>query len=81
MSEPILPFIEFLQNNIGRRALFLTAEFPFISIGEILEIIEDVRVAVDTAEQPIFENRNWIIHIDAILVLYIETEGFPKSPS
>ncbi|PLT28551.1 hypothetical protein [Peribacillus deserti] len=76
-----LAFREFLQQSVGKRALFLTAEFPFLYIGEILEIIEDyVRVAVDTTEQPVFEDRNWIIHIDAIQVLYIETEGFPKIP-
>ncbi|MBM7693051.1 hypothetical protein JOC77_002490 [Peribacillus deserti] len=74
-------FIEFLEQNIGKRALFLTAEFPFLYIGEILEIIEDyVRVLVDTTEQPVFEDRRWIIHIDAIRVLYVETEGFPDIP-
>ena len=74
-------FTEFVTRGIGKRALFLTAEFPFISIGTITDVVVDyVLVDVDTAEQAIFEDRIWAIHIEAIRVIYYEMDGFPRIP-
>ena len=74
-------FTGFIARGIGKRALILTAEFPFIYIGTITEVIMDyVLVDVDTAEQAIFEDRIWAIHIEAIRVIYYEMDGFPRIP-
>ena len=76
-----MEFIEFLRDGIGRRAMFLTAEFPFIYIGTITDIVIDyVLVDVDTAEQSVFENRIWAIHANAIQAMYYEMDGFPRIP-
>ena len=76
-----MEFIEFLRSGIGRRAMFLTAEFPFIYIGIITDIVIDyVLVDVDTAEQSVFENRTWAIHANAIQAMYYEMDGFPRIP-
>ena len=76
-----MKFIEFIREGIGRRTMFLTAEFPFIYIGTIENIVEDyVLVDVDTAEQAVFEDRTWAIHANAIQAMYYEMEGFPRIP-
>lgn len=76
-----MEFIRFLRDGIGRRAMFLTAEFPFIYIGTITDILIDyVLVDVDTAEQSVFENRTWAIHANAIQAMYYEMDGFPRIP-
>lgn len=68
-------------DNIGGRTLILTAQFPFLFIGKILEVVEDfVRVDVETTHIEQLENRTWLLHIDTIATFYIEKPGEPPIP-
>lgn len=59
---------------IGRRALILIAEFPFMIIGTILRVKGDyVLIDVETTHTNDFESREMFIHIDPIQVFFIET--------
>jgi hypothetical protein len=77
----MIEFAEFVTKGIGERAFILITEFPFVYIGTIMDVVNDyVLVDVDTAEQAIFEDRIWAIHLEAIRVIYYEMEGFPRIP-
>lgn len=67
--------------GIGHKVLVLSPSYPFVFIGEILGVEDDiVEIFVETTHFPQLENRSWFIHIDNIEVFYIEREGAPKIP-
>lgn len=71
---------EFVK-GIGKKAFFLTSQFPFIFIGVIQAVVEDyIVVKVETTQIQQLEDRIWQIHMDTINVFYIEREGGPKIP-
>lgn len=69
------------EKNTGRKVLLLMGQYPFLFIGEILEVVQDyIRVAVDTTQIAQLENRVWLLHIDTISAFYIEKPGQPLIP-
>jgi len=68
-------------DNIGSRVLLLTGQFPFLFVGEILEVVSDfIRLDVQTTQIAQLENRTWLLHIDTISTFYIEQPGEPPIP-
>lgn len=66
--------VRYFQKNIGRRIFILTEAFPFMFIGKIKAIIEDMAVLdVETTSVPALEGKEWSLHIHSIEVFYIET--------
>ena len=73
--------VETFIDGIGSKVLILTPSYPFLFIGEILDVIEDaVEVCVEVTQFSQLENRNWFIHIHNIEVFYIEQPGQPRIP-
>ena len=73
--------IEYFRKNIGRRGFILTEAFPFMFIGKIKSIVEDMVVLdVETTSVPALEGREWMVHIHSIEVFYIETGIGAKIP-
>ena len=73
--------VQHFRRNIGRKAFILTEAFPFMFIGFIKDVIEDMVVLnVLTTHVPALESREWIIHIHSIEVFYIESDLGPKIP-
>ncbi|WP_019413650.1 hypothetical protein [Paenisporosarcina sp. TG20] len=69
------------KRNIGRRVFILTEAFPFMFIGEIKGVMEDiVALDVETTSVPALEGKEWKVHIDSIDVFYIETGIGAKIP-
>ncbi|MFJ7831029.1 hypothetical protein ACQKL6_17155 [Peribacillus sp. NPDC097197] len=69
------------RDGIGLRALILTPSYPFMFIGEILDVVEDVaKICVEITQFSQLENRNWFVHIHNIEVFYIERPGKPRIP-
>ncbi|MBT2758778.1 hypothetical protein J7E71_23180 [Mesobacillus foraminis] len=67
--------------NIGRKAFILTPSYPFMFIGEIMDVMGDlVEIAVETTHFSQLEDRSWFIHVDNIEVFYIEMPGEPCIP-
>jgi hypothetical protein len=65
----------------GRRVFMLLQSYPFIFIGKIEEVIDDMVVLqVETSQFPALENRQWHIHIHIIEVFYIEKSTGPRIP-
>ncbi|WP_246938571.1 hypothetical protein [Bacillus pinisoli] len=74
--------IEHFVNGIGRRAFLLTPAFPFLFIGTIKDVVEDLLVMdVETTHIAQLENREWHIHIDSIEVFFIERDNGPRIPN
>lgn len=73
--------IDHFIDGIGRKLLSLTSSFPFIFIGEIIDVVEDyVVVDVETTSIAELEERRWHIHIHDIEVFYIERDDGPRIP-
>ena len=73
--------IDTFIDGIGSKTLILTPSYPFLFIGEILDVVEDVvEVCVEVTQFSQLENRNWFIHIHNIEVFYIEKSGQPRIP-
>ena len=73
--------IEHFRENMGKRVFILTEAFPFMFIGTIKAVNDDmVLLAVETTSVPSLEGKNWTLHIHSIEVFYIETETGPKIP-
>jgi len=71
---------EFIQ-GVGRRALLLTAQFPFLFIGEILAAFEDyIQIDVEVTHTEQLEKRIWTLHIGTVNAFYIERPGLPPIP-
>jgi hypothetical protein len=67
--------------GIGRKAIILTPSFPFLFIGTIVDVMEDViEMDVETTHFVQLEDRTWFIHIHNIEVFYIERPGEPRIP-
>lgn len=64
------------QSNRGKRSLVLIAEFPFLIIGTIQDVVRDyVIIETETTSIAELEGKNLNIHIDQVQVFYIETGG------
>ncbi|KMK75131.1 hypothetical protein [Alkalihalobacillus pseudalcaliphilus] len=71
---------EAFEEAIGRRALILIEEFPFLIIGEIEEVIGDfVFICVETTHISEIEGRVIRVHLDDVQTFYIEMNG-PRIP-
>ncbi|QED46202.1 hypothetical protein [Cytobacillus dafuensis] len=69
------------RKNKDKKVFILTESFPFMFIGKIKEVLDDTAVLdVQTTSVPALEGKEWILHIDAIEVFYIETGIGPKIP-
>lgn len=67
-----------LKESICSRILILTAEFPFLIIGKIKKVEGDyVFVDIETTNVDKFEEKIIRIHVDRIIVFYIETDDEP----
>ncbi|WP_254052761.1 hypothetical protein [Bacillus sp. V59.32b] len=70
-----------IRAGIGRKIFMLTPQFPFMFIGIIDDVIDDVVVLeVETTHFQQLENRRWVIHIDQIEVFFIERDDAPLIP-
>lgn len=73
--------IEHFRANIERRVFILTEAFPFMFIGTIKAVNDDMALlAVETTSIPSLEGKEWTLHIHSIEVFYIETENGVKIP-
>jgi hypothetical protein len=73
--------IEHFTNGIGQRTIILSPSYPFMFIGEIINVMGDiVEIFVETTHFAQLENRPWFIHIDNIEVFYIERDGDIQIP-
>ena len=73
--------IEHFRANIGRRVFILTEAFPFMFIGTIKAVNNDMALlAVETTSVPSLEGKEWTLHIHSIEVFYIETGLGAKIP-
>lgn len=74
--------IQTFENSIGKKVLILSPSFPFLFIGMIQDVQEDlVLLDVDTTQYQQLENRLWYVHLHQIEVFYIEEENSPAIPS
>ncbi|WP_046180175.1 hypothetical protein [Domibacillus tundrae] len=73
--------VNHFKRHIGRKAFILTEAFPFMFIGKIKKVLDDMAVlSVETTSVPALENREWSVHIHSIEAFYIEKVGSPKIP-
>ncbi|CAM3096960.1 hypothetical protein FITA111629_03260 [Filibacter tadaridae] len=85
-SQPIndireAAIIKHFRKNIEKRVFILTEAFPFMYIGKIVNVVEDlVEILVQTTSIPALEGKTWIVHIHSIDVFYIETGVGAKIP-
>lgn len=67
---------EEFSDNVGRRALVLISPYPFLIIGEILDVISDYLVIkAEVTNVAELDNEVFRVHIDDIEVFYIEKHG------
>lgn len=73
--------VKHFRKHIGKRVFILMEAFPFMFIGEIKSVIDDMAVLfVETTSVPALEKKEWSVHIHAIDVFYIETKLGTKIP-
>ena len=73
--------VDLFRVNIGRRVFMLMPNYPFIFIGKIEKVIDDmVLLDVETSQFPALEKVKWHIHIHNIEVFYIEKSTGPRIP-
>ena len=73
--------VNYFKRHIGRKAFILMEAFPFMFIGRIEKVIDDMAVlSVETTSVPALEDREWSLHIHSIEAFYIEKMGSPKIP-
>lgn len=73
--------IEHFRANIKKRVFILTEAFPFMFIGTIKAVNNDIALlAIETTSIPALEGKEWSLHIHSIEVFYIETDTGPKIP-
>ncbi|RFU61851.1 hypothetical protein D0466_16510 [Peribacillus glennii] len=73
--------INHFREGIGSKVFVLSPSYPFMFIGEILDVVEDmIEIAVETTHFQPLENRIWFIHVHNIEVFYIERPGEPRIP-
>jgi hypothetical protein len=69
---------EQFRNSIGKRALILMAEVPFLIIGKIAKVESDyVFIDVESTHIDQLEGKLFRIHLDRIMSFYIEKNGRP----
>lgn len=67
--------------GIGHKVFILTPSYPFMFVGIIMDVVEDLAVIdVETTHFSQLEKRTWFIHIHNIEVFYIERDGEAKIP-
>jgi hypothetical protein len=67
--------VNHFNENIGSKVFILTESFPFMFIGFIENVIEDMVVLdVLTTNVAELEGREWHVHIHSINVFYIESD-------
>lgn len=67
--------VDEFAENIGQRTLILLPQFPFLIVGEILEVVSDyVMVRAEITNITELDNEEFRVHIDEIDVFYIETD-------
>lgn len=72
---------EHFREGIGQRVFILFPNFPFMFIGIIQDVVDDLlELFVETTQIAQLENRIWHIHIHNIEVFFIEREGGPQIP-
>ncbi len=63
-------------DNIGRRAFILIPSYPFLIIGEIVDVISDYLVIqAEVTNVAELDDEVFHVHIDDIEVFYIEKHG------
>ncbi|MCM3408559.1 hypothetical protein [Metabacillus litoralis] len=73
--------VDTFANSVGKRVFILTPSYPFMFVGEIMDVMEDmVLIDVEATHFSQLENRTWFIHIHNIEIFYIEEEGGVKIP-
>lgn len=73
--------VEYFGANIGRRVFILTEAYPFMFIGTLKAMNNDMAVLdVETTSVPALEGKEWSLHVHSIDVFYIETGIGPKIP-
>jgi hypothetical protein len=73
--------IQHFINGIGRKVFLLTPSFPFMFIGRIIGVLDDIlELDVETTHFSQLENRIWHIHIHSIETFYIERDDGPRIP-
>jgi hypothetical protein len=73
--------IQHFVNGTGRKAILLTPSFPFLFIGRIVGVIDDIlELDVETTHFSQLEGRIWHIHIHSIETFYIERDDGLKIP-
>ncbi|KZE37313.1 hypothetical protein AV656_12145 [Bhargavaea cecembensis] len=73
--------IEHFRSNIGRKVFILTESFPFLYIGILKDVVDDMAVLdVEVSHVPALEEKEWHVHVHSIDVFYIETGMGEKIP-
>ncbi|WP_213421508.1 hypothetical protein [Bhargavaea massiliensis] len=73
--------VEHFKRNKGRKIFILTESFPFMYIGILKDVVDDMAVVdVLTSHVPALEGKEWHVHIHSIDVFYIETGLGEKIP-
>lgn len=64
------------RENIGKRALILIFQFPFLIIGKIEDVVSDYLVIkAEVTNVTELDDEVFRVHIDDIEVFYIEKDG------
>ncbi|WP_040225143.1 hypothetical protein [Bhargavaea cecembensis] len=73
--------ISHFRDHAGQRVFILTEAFPFMFIGKIKRVVDDMAfLHVETTSVPALEGKEWSIHLDSVEVFYIEKENENKIP-
>lgn len=64
------------SDNVERRAFILISSYPFLIIGEILNVISDyLEIKAEVTNVAELDNEIFKVHIDDIEVFHIEKHG------
>ncbi|MDQ0218907.1 hypothetical protein ELQ35_10475 [Peribacillus cavernae] len=76
-----MALLDHFIDGIGQKVIILSPSFPFLFIGTIVDVVEDlIELDVETTHFSQLEDRTWFIHIHNIEVFYIERPGEPQIP-
>lgn len=69
------------EKHRGDKALILIFQFPFLIIGEILDVVSDyLLIKAEVTNVTELDDEEFRVHIDDIEVFYIEKKGKPRIP-
>lgn len=69
------------KENLSRRALIIMPSYPFLIIGEIIDVVGDyVVIKAEVTNITELDGETFNIHIDSIEVFYIQKPGKPVIP-